>query len=617
MIQNFRARQLPSVSLSLRARCQGECITAAAGLREGEGAEETAREPGEVSRLLLGVAPAEERVVDEGVVHVDVDGGRGVDPRDLLDGQHREEYPAAGTPVLLRHLDAHQAELEEAGNQVGTELRRFVHLLDVRLELGLREFADRIPEHGFFFGQGRERRNGGAEVLHGGGLRVRLGLQVEGVYPVAARLQSERPRMTSSATGTRPSGADTCAPCTRSDTATSISWEIRTPSASASSLPMALAGRIRSSTSSGTVTPGHLVGQELGVPKRHQRPDPCHDRNPEALDPPEEPVELGEIEHRLGDRPLRARLHFPRESLELALEVGRGGIHADADDELRRLADRISAGIEPAIEPRHEIGESDAVDVEDRRRLGIGPHLRWIPGDDEQVPDSRRRGAEQIGQHAEEIAVAAGVVHHRLEPHLALDHDRREQRAHPALGPRSIRDVDGVHARRLELPGLLEHRRRVDPLGRHDFHRRDEASLRQLAADVASARRAAPDPGRRRRAPRGDRVHVAGRDALHEPDDGADVVGCGAAAPADEAGTGLDHAARVTGHVLGRRHVHLAVADLAREAGVGLGRDRDGHHARQLFHRLEHAVGPTEQLTPTTSTPMAASSGPKTTGSVP
>ncbi len=58
------------------------------------------------------------------------------------------------------------------------------------------------------------------------------------------------------------------------------------------------------------------------------------------------------------------------------------------------------------------------------------------------------RGAEQIGQHAEQVAVAAGVVHDGFEPDLALDHQRGEQRAHPALRPRPVGNVDRVDARR-------------------------------------------------------------------------------------------------------------------------------------------------------------------------
>src|SRR3712207_2220422 len=176
---------------------------------------------------------------------------------------------------------------------------------------------------------------------------------------------------TSSATGTRPSGAETCAPCTRPATAVSISREIRTPSARASWGPPRPPPRRRGAPRPwrppgprgehrggaptprgrpprcpaggppphplehgvGDRHPGHLVGQELGVPERDQRPDPRDDRDPELLHPGEEPVELVEVEDRLGDGELRPRVHLPGEAPELALEVGGGGVHAHADHE--------------------------------------------------------------------------------------------------------------------------------------------------------------------------------------------------------------------------------------------------------------------------------------------
>ena len=48
----------------------------------------------------------------------------------------------------------------------------------------------------------------------------------------------------------------------------------------------------------------------------------------------------------------------------------------------------------------------------------------------------------------------------------------------------------------------------------------------------------------------------------------------------------------------GRRHVDLAVAHLARQAGVGLRRERHGHHLGELLDRLEDALRPHRAVHP-------------------
>ena len=70
-------------------------------------------EPRQEPLLDLVAAPAQQRVDDQRVLDVDEDADRRVDARQLLDGQHRVEERAAGAAVALRHLDAHDAELEQ------------------------------------------------------------------------------------------------------------------------------------------------------------------------------------------------------------------------------------------------------------------------------------------------------------------------------------------------------------------------------------------------------------------------------------------------------------------------------------------------------------------------
>jgi hypothetical protein len=147
-------------TLPLRAGGQREGVAAASGLRQGKGAQQVGREAGEVSGMLLGIAPTKERIVHQCVLHVHVDGSRRVHPGQLLDGQHRHEDGPGAASVLLGHLDTHEAELEELGDEVRPKMGRLVHLLHVGTDIGLGKLADRVPEHGFFFGQDGQSRSG-------------------------------------------------------------------------------------------------------------------------------------------------------------------------------------------------------------------------------------------------------------------------------------------------------------------------------------------------------------------------------------------------------------------------------------------------------------------------
>ncbi len=228
----------------------------------------------------------------------------------------------------------------------------------------------------------------------------------------------------------------------------------------------------------------HLIGQELRVAQRNQRPDPRHDRNASVLDRREKLLELFDVEHWLGDRVFGARFHFPLEPLELLRGVQRRGIHPNADRELRRLADRVPAGIEPAIQLAHEIGETDRIDVEHRGRVRVRPHLWWITGDEQQIAETNGRRAQKVAQHTKEIPVAAAVVDDRLDPDLLLDQDAGEERTHSALRARAIGHVDRVHPRIAQRNHIAQHFRRIDAARRNDFHRRHEFAARDLAAPL-------------------------------------------------------------------------------------------------------------------------------------
>src|SRR6202165_1553340 len=99
---------------------------------------------------------------------------------------------------------------------------------------------------------------------------------------------------------------------------------------------------------------GNLVSQELRVSVRHEWPDAGDDGNPGVLDGPQELLELADVEHRLGNRVFRAGFDLPLEPLELLGRIESGRIHADADRELRRRADGISAGIQAVLQLAHQ-----------------------------------------------------------------------------------------------------------------------------------------------------------------------------------------------------------------------------------------------------------------------
>ena len=70
------------------------------------------RELRQVAALLILVAPADDDVVRDGVLHVDDDGCRGIDACQRLHRQHGLEEIAALAAKFFGNLDSHEAELE-------------------------------------------------------------------------------------------------------------------------------------------------------------------------------------------------------------------------------------------------------------------------------------------------------------------------------------------------------------------------------------------------------------------------------------------------------------------------------------------------------------------------
>ncbi len=167
VIQNFRPVSDQSLPFFSARVARAKASLPLPGSDRANAPEQLGGEPGEVARLLFTAGPANKGVVDQGVVHIDVDGGRGVHPGQLLDGNGGHEDAATAPAERLRHLDSHQSQLEELGNQVGPELRRLVHGLYMGTDLGLRELADGVAKHRLFLGQDRQGGRGDGQRGHG------------------------------------------------------------------------------------------------------------------------------------------------------------------------------------------------------------------------------------------------------------------------------------------------------------------------------------------------------------------------------------------------------------------------------------------------------------------
>src|SRR5208337_1092096 len=111
--------------------------------------------------FLFFIAPAQQCIVDQRVLHVDDDAGRCVHTRQFLDGQNRFEELRAASAELLGNLDAHQAELKEIVNEVFVEDALLVHFLDQRTNLLVSKLADVVAEKNFVFGERGQRGGGG------------------------------------------------------------------------------------------------------------------------------------------------------------------------------------------------------------------------------------------------------------------------------------------------------------------------------------------------------------------------------------------------------------------------------------------------------------------------
>ena len=133
----------------------------------------------------------------------------------------------------------------------------------------------------------------------------------------------------------------------------------------------------------------------------------------------------------------------------------------------------------------HHVRQANRVDVEHSGRVRIRAHLRRIAGNQKQVPQAQRRGAQQVGHHAEQIAIAAAVVQHRLRFRFrVLHHQRRGHRAHARLRARPVGNVDAIDTRVFQKPDRIQSLPRIAAFRRQHFDRGDKFTRGDLARPV-------------------------------------------------------------------------------------------------------------------------------------
>ena len=138
----LRAGDPPAVAVGLGARPQRAGVGAGLGLGQRERAEMlAARERRHEARPLLLRPEGEQRQRRRARVHRDGDADARVGARELLEHEDVGEEVGAGAAVLLRHADAHQAELGELREDLAREAMLAIPLGGVRLDLLPREVA--------------------------------------------------------------------------------------------------------------------------------------------------------------------------------------------------------------------------------------------------------------------------------------------------------------------------------------------------------------------------------------------------------------------------------------------------------------------------------------------
>ena len=101
--------------------------------------------------------PADQRIVDQSVLHIDQNPDRRIDAGELLDRENRLEERAAAAAVLLWNFDAHQSELVKLLDQGMIHHAALIHLLYQRTDGLFGKPADVVAKKLLVFSQGKQR----------------------------------------------------------------------------------------------------------------------------------------------------------------------------------------------------------------------------------------------------------------------------------------------------------------------------------------------------------------------------------------------------------------------------------------------------------------------------
>ena len=116
--------------------------------------------------LLVRRSPAQQRVDDQRVLDVHEHAHGGVHARQRLDRQHRVEERGARAAEALGNLHAHDAEVEQPGQQARVEAGLLVHGPDERPDLLRGEVEDGVVEEPFVLGKRRKSGRGSGLRAH-------------------------------------------------------------------------------------------------------------------------------------------------------------------------------------------------------------------------------------------------------------------------------------------------------------------------------------------------------------------------------------------------------------------------------------------------------------------
>ncbi len=142
----LRSGDPPAVTVGLGLRAQRAGVRPRLGLRQRKGSDRlSARKRWHEARSLLVGTEVEDRQRDGARVDADGHPDSGVRPGQLLEDENVGQEIGPGPAVLLRHANAHQAELGELAEDLLREVVLAVPLCGVRLDLRGSELArDRL-----------------------------------------------------------------------------------------------------------------------------------------------------------------------------------------------------------------------------------------------------------------------------------------------------------------------------------------------------------------------------------------------------------------------------------------------------------------------------------------